>query len=203
MLPRSVGTRKTGVDQCGSTASIYKHTHSAQVVVKMLTNKTNMGELLNRFMETSCLTIKPEHSRVHQLVILRFIYSFGASADVDTCTQLLLNDGVAIGSYEKISIEVTFVCLLTHRHQSSILHALTRLESTTQNGLKHLLTSMEINEWVEMICIIHVDGFPNILYTMQKRYQQEQRNTSPLLLICQTLTVFLSIHTVSSTAFQV
>jgi len=68
--------------------------------------RTNMGELLNRFMETSCLAIKPEESRIHRLVILRFLYSFGSSANVSQCHQILKAEGVDIGSYKATDIEV-------------------------------------------------------------------------------------------------
>ena len=73
---------------------------------KMGTIRTNMGELLNRFMETSCLAIKPEETRIHRLVILRFLYSFGSSANVGQCHQILKAEGVDIGSYKATDIEV-------------------------------------------------------------------------------------------------
>jgi len=50
-----------------------------------MAERTNMPELLNRFMETSNIAIKPQATRLHRLVILRFLYSFGQSSDVGTC----------------------------------------------------------------------------------------------------------------------
>ena len=51
---------------------------------------------------------------------------------------------------------------------------------------------MEINEWVEIICLIHVEDFQGIVDSTRERYQQEQRNYSPLLIIYQTLEVLRS-----------
>ena len=77
----------------------------------------------------------------------------------------------------------------------------------SQNGLKHLLTSMEINEWVEIICLIHVEDFQGIVNSTRERYQQEQRNFSPLLIIYQTLEVLcffeISIFLLSPPSFGV
>jgi hypothetical protein len=79
---------------------------SLKQLIQMGTIRTNMGELLNRFMETSCLAIKPEETRIHRLVILRFLYSFGSSANVSQCHQILRTEGVDIGSYKATDIEV-------------------------------------------------------------------------------------------------
>jgi len=61
-----------------------------------------------------------------------------------------------------------------------------------QNGLKHLLTSMEINEWIEIICLIQVEDFQGIVNSTREHYQQELRNYSPLLIIFQTHEVSFS-----------
>ena len=68
--------------------------------------RTNMPELLNRFMETSNIAIKPPETRLHRLIILRFFYSFGQSSDVSICIQRLLESGVDIGLYNQQTTEV-------------------------------------------------------------------------------------------------
>ena len=70
--------------------------------------RTNMPELLNRFMETSNIAIKPTETRIHRLVLLRFLYSFGQSSDVGTCIKQLLEAGVDIGKFNKETTEVWF-----------------------------------------------------------------------------------------------
>jgi len=69
--------------------------------------RTNMPELLNRFMETSNIAIKPPETRLHRLIILRFFYSFGQSSDVSICIQRLLESGVDIGLYNQQTTEVS------------------------------------------------------------------------------------------------
>jgi len=65
-----------------------------------------MPELLNRFMETSNIEIQPLETRVHRLVLLRFVYSFGQSCDVQNCINKLLESGVDIGKFNPQSTEV-------------------------------------------------------------------------------------------------
>jgi len=72
--------------------------------------RTNMPELLNRFMETSNIAIKPLDTRVHRLVILRFVFSFGQCSDVATCVAKLLQAGVDIGQFNPSTIEVRLRC---------------------------------------------------------------------------------------------
>jgi len=66
-----------------------------------------MTEIMNRFMETSNITIKPKETRVHRLIILRLIYSFGASVDVSICIEKLLENGIKIGDFNQKNTEVT------------------------------------------------------------------------------------------------
>jgi len=73
----------------------------------MLEDLSNMTEIMNRFMETSNITIKPKETRVHRLIILRLIYSFGASVDVSICIEKLLENGIKIGDFNQKNTEVT------------------------------------------------------------------------------------------------
>jgi len=88
--------------------------------------RTNMPELLNRFMETSNIAIKPPETRLHRLIILRFFYSFGQSSDVNTCIQQLLKSGVDVGQYNKTTTEVQ---ALSHRPlpRSHCLHCVPQM----------------------------------------------------------------------------
>jgi hypothetical protein len=71
-----------------------------------MTERTNMPELLNRFMETSNIAIKPADTRLHRLIILRFLYSFGQVSNVDKCVTQLEESGVNIGTFNKTTTEV-------------------------------------------------------------------------------------------------
>jgi len=65
-----------------------------------------MPELLNRFMETSNIAIKPPSTRLHRLIILRFVYSFGQSSDVGVCITTLRDAGVDVGLFNQETIQV-------------------------------------------------------------------------------------------------
>jgi len=85
-----------------------------------------MPELLNRFMETSNIAIKPHATRLHRLIILRFLYSFGQSSDVGTCIANLLTSGVDVGVFNQQTTEVCHVVACSHANLSeamSITHA--------------------------------------------------------------------------------
>ena len=71
-----------------------------------------MPELLNRFMETSNIAIKPTDTRLHRLIILRFLYSFGQVSDVDKCVAQLEEAGVNIGVFNKPTTEVFCIALV-------------------------------------------------------------------------------------------
>ena len=58
-----------------------------------------------------------------------------------------------------------------------------------QTGLMHSLTTMHINEWVELINMLHVDTFAEMAAEMRERYQENNRNSSPVLIIHNTLEV--------------
>lgn len=79
----------------------------------MLEDTSNMTEIMNRFMETSNITIKPKETRIHRLVILRLIYSFGASVDVTMCTDKLFESGIRIGDFNRKNTEVMLFRILT------------------------------------------------------------------------------------------
>jgi predicted mannosyl-3-phosphoglycerate phosphatase (HAD superfamily) len=71
-----------------------------------MSERTNMPELLNRFMETSNIAIKPSLTRLHRLIILRFVYSFGQSSNVTTCLDTLRDAGVNVGTFNHETIQV-------------------------------------------------------------------------------------------------
>ena len=53
----------------------------------------------------------------------------------------------------------------------------------------HNLTTMQISEWVELINLLHVDTFVEMVAEMRERYQENERNSSPVLIIYNTLEV--------------
>ena len=62
----------------------------------------------------------------------------------------------------------------------------------TQTGLVHNLTTMHISEWVELINMLHVETFMSMVAEMRERYQENERNSSPVLIIYTTLQVSTS-----------
>ena len=93
--------------------------------------RTNMPELLNRFMETSNLAIKPVKTRLHRLIILRFLYSFGESNDVQKCLAMLQDAGVDVGVYNQETTEVGDSEVRPTLHGAALWAALTRSNKTT------------------------------------------------------------------------
>jgi len=67
---------------------------------------TNMPELLNRFMETCNIEIEPKANRIHRLVILRFVYSFGKSISFEKCIANLQEAGVSVGTFDDVGAKV-------------------------------------------------------------------------------------------------
>jgi len=59
----------------------------------------------------------------------------------------------------------------------------------TQTGLSHNLTSMQISGWVELIQLLHIESFEAIVAELRDRYQENLRNSSPVLIIFNTLQV--------------
>lgn len=57
-------------------------------------------------METSNIAIKPSSTRLHRLIILRFVYSFGQSSNVTTCLDTLRDAGVNVGTFNHETIQV-------------------------------------------------------------------------------------------------
>jgi len=78
----------------------------SECIASMLDDMTNMVEIMNRFMETSNITIMPKETRVHRLVILRLLYSFGASVDIAWSKEDLKETGVDIGDFNQKCTEV-------------------------------------------------------------------------------------------------
>jgi len=68
---------------------------------------TNMPELLNRFMETCNIEIEPKANRIHRLVILRFVYSFGKSISFEKCITNLQEAGVSVGTFDDDGAKVS------------------------------------------------------------------------------------------------
>jgi len=87
------------------TAFVYKES-IWNVCFEMLDDMTNMVEIMNRFMETSNITIVPKETRVHRLIILRLLYSFGDSVDIAWCKEDLKEAGVDLGDFNQKSTQV-------------------------------------------------------------------------------------------------
>ena len=162
--------------------------------------RTNMPELLNRFMETSNIAIKPPETRLHRLIILRFFYSFGQSSDVSTCIQRILESGVDVGLYNKQTTEVSgptpslpLGCRVCCKGSVFQVVTLNGVCVGTQTGLSHNLTSMQISEWIELIQLLHIESFEAIVAELRDRYQENIRNSSPVLIILNTLQVVQSV----------
>lgn len=66
----------------------------------------NLPELMNRFMETSNITINPRDTRIQRLIILRFLYSFGKGLNVHQCVSYLEKYGVQIEKFDHDSIVI-------------------------------------------------------------------------------------------------
>ena len=69
---------------------------------------TNMPELLSRFMETCNIQIDPKSNRVHRLILLRFVYSFGKSISFRECITHLEEGGTNLGAFDNIEAQVSF-----------------------------------------------------------------------------------------------
>ena len=48
---------------------------------------------------------------------------------------------------------------------------------------------MQISEWIELIKLLHVEVFDTIVASLRDRYQENDRNSSPVLIIVNTLLV--------------
>jgi len=130
-------------------------------------DSTNMAEIMNRFMETSNLTIQPKETRVHRLIILRILYSFGASIDISQCIVALKDAGVDIGTYN--------------------------LKNTVV-ALKQDLTTMQMHEWLVLLELIKVTSFPQIISRLSAHYD-ERLMESPIWRIYQIIKVPSTTHT--------
>jgi hypothetical protein len=104
---------------------------------------TNMAEIMNRFMETSNITIIPKDTRVHRLIILRLLYSFGGSIDIQACITELKESGVEIGEY---NVKNTIV------------------------ALRQNLTTMQIHEWLALVDLIQLENFQQISDILTQYY---------------------------------
>jgi len=124
-------------------------------------DSTNMAEIMNRFMETSNLTIQPKETRVHRLIILRILYSFGASIDISQCIVALKDAGVDIGTYNL---------------------------KNTAIALKQDLTTMQVHEWLVLLDLIKVTSFPQIISRLSTQYD-ERLMESPIWRIYQIIKV--------------
>jgi len=132
----------------------------------VMADSANMAEIMNRFMETSNLTIQPKETRVHRLIILRILYSFGASIDISQCILGLKDAGVDIGTYNL---------------------------KNTMVALKQDLTTMQIHEWLVLIEFVKVTSFKQIISRLSTHYD-ESLMQSPIWRIHQIIKVSLSRH---------
>jgi len=48
---------------------------------------------------------------------------------------------------------------------------------------------MQISEWIELIQLLHIESFEGIVAELRDRYQENIRNSSPVLIIFNTLQV--------------
>lgn len=119
----------------------------------------NLPELMNRFMETSNITINPKNTRIQRLIILRFLYSFGKMLCVKECVVFLEKHGVQIGKFDHDCIQVA------------------------QN---RNLTQMYVPEWLALICAVCVENFDQILSDIGEQYKINTK-CSPILNIYSTL----------------
>jgi hypothetical protein len=49
---------------------------------------------------------------------------------------------------------------------------------------------MQMSEWIDLIKLLHIDIFAQVVGEMRQRYQENDRNASPVLIIYKTLEVF-------------
>jgi len=49
-----------------------------------------------------------------------------------------------------------------------------------------------MSEWIDLIKLLHIDIFAQVVGEMRQRYQENDRNASPVLIIYKTLEV--SVH---------
>ena len=50
---------------------------------------------------------------------------------------------------------------------------------------------MQISEWIELIRLLHIESFEAIVAELRDRYQENTRNSSPVLIIFNTLQVLI------------
>jgi hypothetical protein len=103
----------------------------------------NAHELLSYFMETACIQVEPENTRLYRTVLLRILYSVG-SVDIQGCIASLLENGVFLGSYDK---------------------------PATVQSLYDKITVMQIPDWVYLMRFVRVDNVECIFKDLQDVYE--------------------------------
>lgn len=115
------------------------------------TMNSNLHELLGYFLETASLEVQPENTRLYRMLLLRILYSIG-NIDVQSCINILLKNGIHIGSYN---------------------------QTTTLASLFQGLTTMRVLEWVELMRSLQVVRMDSLFETIQSIYADDIVN-SPL-----------------------
>mgnify|MGYP000719352279 CR=1 FL=1 len=106
---------------------------------------SNLHELLRYFLETASLQVKPENTRLYRMLLLRVLYSIG-NIDVQACVDMLLENGIMIGDYNK---------------------------TTTLASLFQGLTTMRVLEWVELMRSLEVTRMDALFGTIQSVYADD------------------------------
>jgi len=100
-------------------------------------------ELLTYFMETACVEVEPENTRLYRTVLLRILYSVG-SVDIQACVATLLENGIFLGSYDR---------------------------AATVQSLYDKITVMHIPDWVYLMRFVRVESVDGIFHALQEVYQ--------------------------------
>jgi len=108
-------------------------------------------ELLSYFMETACIEVEPENTRLYRTVLLRILYSVG-SVDVQACVGTLLENGVFLGSYDP---------------------------AATVQSLYDKITVMHIPDWVYLMRFVRFESVDGIFRALQEVYK-DSITESPL-----------------------
>jgi len=103
----------------------------------------NAHELLSYFMETACIEVEPESTRLYRAVLLRILYSVG-SVDIQACIDSLLESGVFLGRYDR---------------------------AATVQSLYDKITVMHIPDWVYLMRFVRVESVEDIFRALQEVYQ--------------------------------
>ena len=102
-------------------------------------------------METACIEVEPENTRLYRTVLLRILYLVG-SVDVQACVGTLLENGVFLGSYHRVA---------------------------TVQSLYDKITVMHIPDWVYLMRFVRFESVDGIFRALQEVYK-DSITESPL-----------------------